>query len=927
MKSRFFSKCVNSVSIDFVILSIEITFILWYTEIRGRNSQNKNEKEKNNGKKNQEDAQNHINSYVSNAFDSFIHTLSASPILASAPYPVAQGVVDGGVYMLKNYSTKRYLTLPGYFDITQGTVWSNNVYQSSRKPNSEYSYAVRINYNSTTGKYTLCPLIFENFGGGYVVHRNNGDVELSQSLSSDAYWIIQYDSSQAGYIISTDGTTKLTAVGNADGNVNQVDKNEAGNVVVKSGIGMMEQYWFLERVNVNPHVFKGEDNSGPVVTKKNLGTGAEWIFQLPNSEMNDGTTIDVEYTQALNGGVLDIAQVGKYLIVKMKDTSLPPHRDGDDYAAIQIKVDKPSGAYTIRTVVIQDAGTGNSDACQTLPIFSYDYMNTVTVDQYASDFDRSYIITYGADVSAPSTRNWEIEDYNVADFLYFNGIKLVGNNFAIIVAKNLGYTFVNNELSDTEAHKKLIEVRHQIGENIVSHENVIDVMSLMTDSDEETESHSAWTNDAAFNQTYLLKTGNNLVMYENWSIDLATDSYIEIEGANYAIITTAASTYEFGLGSLVSNDNYYSDKISFMLLNTDVYEITFAFAKDKDLYIPDGVYAIRNTAQVRYIQLNNNSSDHVELHNSDGGEDQMWNFKYDSEKKAYTIQSVFDSGLALTLPSTQEGAKVSAETFSASNPSDNQFWHIFYMGDGEYKIKNYTAAFDDIVLGANSGISGQNVVMKASNGSNTEWKIHTTQFDEWHYQCENCCLDNGGNCECYEIGFWDRSPTIFLNIDLPYGVPIDADYCTETVNTCVEIWNQQLGINMTIVMDPSFKYQADITINIMSVEEFENQYGNVSDGAYGNTKPDYAKYFTGVYEDNYVTVNKMNGADIGIFVFNTEQTPEVILHELGHALGILWHTTVSTDIMYYINYEQNLLVITDRECANLRVLYEAFCEV
>ena len=38
-----------------MILSIEITFILWYTEIRGRNSQNKNEKEKKHGKKNQDD--------------------------------------------------------------------------------------------------------------------------------------------------------------------------------------------------------------------------------------------------------------------------------------------------------------------------------------------------------------------------------------------------------------------------------------------------------------------------------------------------------------------------------------------------------------------------------------------------------------------------------------------------------------------------------------------------------------------------------------------------------------------------------------------------------------------------------------------------------------------------------------------------------
>ena len=73
-----------------------------------------------------------------------------------------------------------------------------------------------------------------------------------------------------------------------------------------------------------------------------------------------------------------------------------------------------------------------------------------------------------------------------------------------------------------------------------------------------------------------------------------------------------------------------------------------------------------------------------------------------------------------------------------------------------------------------------------------------------------------------------------------------------------------------------------------------------------------------------VYVKKMSGVNIGIFDFSEDQIADIILHELGHALGIRWHTTVSTDIMYYKNDIQDGLQLTQRETATLQAVYDSF---
>ena len=66
---------------------------------------------------------------------------------------------------------------------------------------------------------------------------------------------------------------------------------------------------------------------------------------------------------------------------------------------------------------------------------------------------------------------------------------------------------------------------------------------------------------------------------------------------------------------------------------------------------------------------------------------------------------------------------------------------------------------------------------------------------------------------------------------------------------------------------------------------------------------------------------------IGVFEFDESKFSEVLLHELGHSLGLYEHTKVATDIMYHTNYEQNGTALTRREVCNLQLLYDSLCKL
>ena len=149
--------------------------------------------------------------------------LSAPLVFANETYQPATGITSGAVYMLKNYYSGKYLTLPGYFDYTvtdTNPVSKNNIYQSAPKVNDEYSRAVRVTYSQTDGKYTITPLILENFGGGYVAYEGMGNVAVSSILNDNSKWIIEYVESKGAYVIKTANGRAISAYGTDTGSLN-----------------------------------------------------------------------------------------------------------------------------------------------------------------------------------------------------------------------------------------------------------------------------------------------------------------------------------------------------------------------------------------------------------------------------------------------------------------------------------------------------------------------------------------------------------------------------------------------------------------------------------------------------------------------------------------------------------------------------------
>ena len=869
----------------------------------------------------------------------------ATLVLANEIYPEASGIKSGGVYMLRNYDTRRYLTVPGYFEYTQSNGASDNVYQSTKFSNDEYSYAVRIT-RVENGKYILEPLVFEHFGGGRVRYSSTtGDVCFSQSTSNDTEWIISYNASYAAYELRTSDGRLLAAVGDANGGVGVMSNSQDGNISALFNPEATKRLWYIDSVNVNPHIFKADGS----VTKKNLSSGSEWIFELSkneicedtqihssNSTSNEGdnlqVTIGMDEIAILNSDFIDIAksECSNRLIIRMRGCFTTPNRAADDYSVVQIPVTRSNGTKSIRTVVIQDIGTGYNDGCQTLPIMSYDYMNTVTVDPAASDFERSYIITFASDVRNSLDENvvvtnWSVENESVAEIFKFNNTDLKGSNFAIIKAKSLGYTFINGLDTEGDTYRKMIEVTHQTSDGVQSIDNVIDFLSI------------AESNEVLYlsdNTDYLFKTGSELVVYGNWHTTIRSNSYFLHEGENYGIYRARIANNE-SIGdnneNIVTGDTYCYDDISVNILGVDIvsYSIQVGVNNNTNLYLSNGKYAIRNVEQKLYVQLNdseNASINHIELHSSNGEDNQQWSFEYYAEKKSFLIKPAGNSSLALTLTEATDGAEVTPENFNASDPADNQLWRIYYdytLNGRTYYIKNYSIVNSELYLGANGGISGQNVIMTDSFGDNTEWKIHIAEFYNWYYQCKYCRKDSE-RCTCYRIGFWDHSPTVSLTGNIPSGSALVREQYVAAIIDSIAEWNEALGINISYV-----EGTADIQIEITTQNIIEELFSSNDECVLGvtNRSPELlGKYCEFSFDEHKVDVYLITWARIKIYTHdNNNQMREVMMHEIGHALGAYGHTTTATEIMYYANGAQDGLEVSENETSNLRLLYDYLC--
>lgn len=370
-----------------------------------------------------------------------ILSVSVMPIFASNN--IANTIITSGqTYMLKNKATGKYLTLPGYIEYIENQ--KNNIYQYNTNNNDQYSRAVRVTYNTSTGKHTLVPLLYEYLSGGYVSCETIGNVVVSNNIFE---WAITYVSGNAYKILDSNGKA-LTSVGTNEGSVDTTGISQWGNIIVSDYTGSNYQLWEFEAVTVNPHIFKSTS-----VTKKNIGMNAEWLFKLSDSEMANNSVSVTNYNVSGNTSAVEVRQYGKYVIVKTKYDGNEDRTN--DYAIITITV-KIGENITERTVIAQNTGMRGAGACITLPFEATPQLRTLVLDGTSKE----YMMTFKSNLGNVNIVSWQLfGDTQWIEFSSYNGKELVGSNFAVIRVNDSGFAVIRATSNTGDIYDFVIETQ------------------------------------------------------------------------------------------------------------------------------------------------------------------------------------------------------------------------------------------------------------------------------------------------------------------------------------------------------------------------------------------------------------------------------------------------------------------------------------
>lgn len=882
--------------------------------------------------------------------------LSSAPIFANEISPPAEGVTSGEVYMLKNLYTGKYLTLPGYFDVypnEESEASRNNIYQSTAKINDEYSRAVRITYLTNTGEYTLCPLLFENFNGGYIGSTPSRNVELFVTLSAATKWTIEYIENKGAYVIKNHADQVLATYGTGNGGLNYNSSISQGNIIVEDYMGRDDQMWILEArtgtKKINPHIFKSDGS----VTKKNLGTGAEWIFKLSDSEMsNNDVSITSLTVSGSHNDLISYAINGKYILVKMNADTVTADNKWDNYVAIQIAVRYSSeiigeGSTSWRTVVVQDSGTGSGDGCKTIAIHNPARMHTVIINEGSP---ANFIITFKSDIQNVNIYRWEDNhDKSVLDYESYSPnlvsdyfpVDLKGYNFAIIKALNVGYTTIVAENLNGEIYRTILEVQTVSSDGVInSSPNVINMIGS-----ENTDHETPLRIHLEYSSSYLLKTGSQLVLDGEWRTAIRSGAYLAETGANYAIFTTVAPRKPDE--SYVDNKQFYEDDV-WLAAGTSPRYAKFLLDKEPEYYLPDGVYFIKKlyledsnkeylssesiSANSRMSDPNQEYSD-VRLDLYSNSAEHLWELKYLKHKAAYVVLSTYNKNYALSLEEDEvdeAGSVAVLSEYDENSVSDNQLWTISYVNDAiGYSLRNIATSANAgklFLMGTETGVvklsrleieynSKEEII---NDNTNTFiWSFESPPLSDWIYVCENCTEQNLTQCTHYEIGYWFDSPKVYITIDPSC---VTTNYSMEAVlANCIQYYNDELNLNIQLA--PSSEI-ADINIYVL------NNTGEVEDGVVGITSPQRITYTqTVMFQNKTVTVHRYDLTNIAILAHNNESIFKwTLYHEMAHALGIHGHSLNSNHLMHThcVENNENTYYLSEAELCNLKYIYEVY---
>lgn len=650
------------------------------------------------------------------------------------PSGQAAGIQSGASYMIKNAVSGKYLTLPGYFDVEYDG--KNNVYQSSAKVNDQYSRAVTVTYGS--GKYNLSPLLFQGIIIGGLKNDGSGNVVFGETANVEYNWAIEKVNATQYRIYS--GGLALTSYGYSNGSVDSSGTSVAGNIYLTAvDVDSQFQLWTFEAVTVNPHMLKNTD-----ITKKNLGTGAEWLFQLGSGEMAADSGININSVSFSNLDIVRAAIVGgKRVIVKLSDDTSTPDDGSDDYTVMTFNLN--TGIK--RIAVVQDAGTGGNDACLTLPFESEKKLRVVTLEEGANS---EYILTFKSMPNIKIT-NWQILSDTGVEFAQSSGIELKGENFAVVKFNDVGFAVVRATDISGSVYTLMLDVEENAGDGYVyCAEN-----SIILDAD--------FNFEFGRNQYVMFRFSNRF--YDLLNCEIYSGESVDIIDYNEEclVLKTKAVFYTtkvmLSMGEVNSND-----------VENIIDQVLITLNKDP-LDRLGGAYYIQNIESGLFLELagQNDSGVKTEVNEWDAQEtSQVWEVVYLNNGYYWILskRSKLALGVKTEDVSTKNKKVCQLEYDLNSLTEINVQWRIEYLeivdGVQHYKITNRATleAGASYVMCANGTAAGSDVIIDKYIGNDGVYS------DEWTFELVYDMLPSASvdNRIVYEIIYTGDGTNEYLSV-------------------------------------------------------------------------------------------------------------------------------------------------------------------
>ena len=322
-------------------------------------------------------------------------------------------------------------------------------------------------------------MIFENLNiiGGIASNAQNNVVYQITENTEYTWGIVKVGNNE--YMLYDENEKVLSSRDPFTDKVSNTDYDSIGNIRVDDKLPSNSnaaeyQQWVFERVTVNPHIIKSD-----TVTKKNIATDTEWLFKFSDSEMD---RITIEDVVPSNEDCISREVIGNYIIVRMngKKVNGQNNSDYDEYSILTVKLDGEANRY----VVVQDAGTGNGDACITKPFFSLEdgpYLHNVTLDD---GHEKNIILTFKSGISISGETEWTVKDYSLdplddtatpAAEIYKleEELECKYNNYAILTVKKIGVVIVTAINNGCE-YKIAIVINDQTENGVEYYEHLMD---------------------------------------------------------------------------------------------------------------------------------------------------------------------------------------------------------------------------------------------------------------------------------------------------------------------------------------------------------------------------------------------------------------------------------------------------------------------